>query len=254
MAYDDSTNTVFLHDTWDNDEHSMPWGGTYSGMVMQSVSIVNIDPHGPFAKTSPSNTSTVTTTTPTLTWEPSNTAVSYETCLTTTAGLTTTCDTSWTPTTTTSFTPVDPLTNGATYYWQVRAINPFGTTIATNDWWSFTVNLPTAVLVTGFSSTMASPAGLQVSWESAEETNTLGYDLYRSELPGEIYTKINPTPILAKSPGQLVGNSYTYLDSTAKPGVRYSYELVHIDIHQNNLDLGKTEGVYYQSRLPVILR
>jgi len=42
VGYDDATSTVYLHDTWDYLTHSMPWGGSYSGMTMQSVSIVNL--------------------------------------------------------------------------------------------------------------------------------------------------------------------------------------------------------------------
>jgi hypothetical protein len=29
FGYDDSTNTVYLHDTWDYSNHTMTWGGTY---------------------------------------------------------------------------------------------------------------------------------------------------------------------------------------------------------------------------------
>jgi hypothetical protein len=42
VGYDDSTNTVYLHDTWDYLTHTMTWGGSYSGMNLQSVSIVNL--------------------------------------------------------------------------------------------------------------------------------------------------------------------------------------------------------------------
>jgi predicted SnoaL-like aldol condensation-catalyzing enzyme len=42
VGYDDATNTVYLHDTWNYDTHTMPWGDTYTGMAMQSVSIVNL--------------------------------------------------------------------------------------------------------------------------------------------------------------------------------------------------------------------
>jgi hypothetical protein len=40
VGYNDP-NTVYLHDTWDYSTHSMKWGGSYAGMQMQSVSIVN---------------------------------------------------------------------------------------------------------------------------------------------------------------------------------------------------------------------
>ena len=44
VGYDDSANTVYIHDTWDYNDHTMTWGGGYSGMELQSVSIVRIAP------------------------------------------------------------------------------------------------------------------------------------------------------------------------------------------------------------------
>jgi hypothetical protein len=37
-------DTIYIHDTWDNLTHAMTWGGSYSGMVMVAVSIVNLAP------------------------------------------------------------------------------------------------------------------------------------------------------------------------------------------------------------------
>ncbi|QLA12533.1 hypothetical protein GD606_09730 [Desulfolutivibrio sulfodismutans DSM 3696] len=42
VGYDDTGNTVYLHDTWDYNTHAMAWGDSYSGMTMLSVSIVNL--------------------------------------------------------------------------------------------------------------------------------------------------------------------------------------------------------------------
>jgi hypothetical protein len=42
VGYDDSSNTVYIHDTWDYNTHTMTWGGSYSGMSLMSVSVVNI--------------------------------------------------------------------------------------------------------------------------------------------------------------------------------------------------------------------
>ena len=42
VGYDDSSRTVYIHDTWDNSDHTMPWGGKYAGMALWGVSIVNI--------------------------------------------------------------------------------------------------------------------------------------------------------------------------------------------------------------------
>ncbi|MCX6034295.1 MAG: hypothetical protein NTV38_04865 [Chloroflexi bacterium] len=45
VGYNDSSNLIYIHDTWDYDLHQMDWGGSYSGMVMVSVSIVNLQPN-----------------------------------------------------------------------------------------------------------------------------------------------------------------------------------------------------------------
>jgi len=37
-------DTIYIHDTWDNQTHTMIWGGRYSGMDMVAVSIVNLAP------------------------------------------------------------------------------------------------------------------------------------------------------------------------------------------------------------------
>jgi len=42
VGYDDTGNAVYIHDTWDYSNHTMTWGGSYSGMALQSVSIVNL--------------------------------------------------------------------------------------------------------------------------------------------------------------------------------------------------------------------
>jgi hypothetical protein len=45
VGYNDSSNSIYIHDTRDYDLHQMDWGGSYSGMVMVSVSIVNLQPN-----------------------------------------------------------------------------------------------------------------------------------------------------------------------------------------------------------------
>jgi uncharacterized repeat protein (TIGR01451 family) len=42
VGYDDSTNTVYLHNTWDTSNPTMTWGGSYHGMALQGASIVNL--------------------------------------------------------------------------------------------------------------------------------------------------------------------------------------------------------------------
>jgi hypothetical protein len=42
VGYDDATQTIYINDTWNYATHSMAWGGSYSGMTMYGVSIVNL--------------------------------------------------------------------------------------------------------------------------------------------------------------------------------------------------------------------
>jgi hypothetical protein len=39
---DTTTDLMYIHDTWDYTDHSMTWGGTYSGMQHQGVTIVQL--------------------------------------------------------------------------------------------------------------------------------------------------------------------------------------------------------------------
>jgi hypothetical protein len=38
-GYSDTGSVVFLHDTWDHNNHSMTWGGNYSGMIHYGVTV-----------------------------------------------------------------------------------------------------------------------------------------------------------------------------------------------------------------------
>jgi len=146
VGYDSSSNTVYLHDTWDYDMHSMTWGGSYSGMTLQSVSIVNPGPPAlpqDYIKKFPNNGATgVPTNTNILSDWPTG-AIKLEYCLTatpTTVG--TACDIGWKIYPYPGQGQVFPLSNGTQYYWQTRASNPTGTTYADGGaWWSFTTDL-----------------------------------------------------------------------------------------------------------------
>jgi len=44
VGYDASNNTIYLHDTWDYNTHSMTWGGSYSGMDQYGVTVIHLKP------------------------------------------------------------------------------------------------------------------------------------------------------------------------------------------------------------------
>ncbi len=43
VGYDDSTNEIYIHDTWNYNVHPMTWGGIYSGMQHYAVTIVQLE-------------------------------------------------------------------------------------------------------------------------------------------------------------------------------------------------------------------
>ncbi len=51
-GYDDTGNTVYLHDTWDYSSHTMTWGGSYSNMTHYAVTVVQLQQavFGPYAE------------------------------------------------------------------------------------------------------------------------------------------------------------------------------------------------------------
>jgi len=98
---------------------------------------------GAFGKASPANGATGQPVPTSLSWGASSNAASYEYCIDTTNN--NACDSSWVSTSATTNASLNSLTPGATYYWQVHAINAKGTTDADGgSWSSFTVSGPTA--------------------------------------------------------------------------------------------------------------
>jgi hypothetical protein len=68
-----------------------------------------------------------------------------------------------------------------------------------------------------------------VRWETASEVDNLGFNLYRSQSPDGIYTKLNGALIPSQSPGSPFGAVYTWHDREARPGALY-YKLEDVDV------------------------
>ena len=92
---------------------------------------------GAFIKILPTNGATGQSITPTLVWQVSANAASYEYCVDTTNN--NICDSNWVNTTGNFVTLMTGIGANLTYYWQVRAVNSAGVVYAdTNNWASFT--------------------------------------------------------------------------------------------------------------------
>ena len=42
-GYDDATNTLYIHNTWDHTSHTMTWGSTYSGMQHYGITVFQLE-------------------------------------------------------------------------------------------------------------------------------------------------------------------------------------------------------------------
>jgi hypothetical protein len=96
---------------------------------------IGITPPGPFNKTAPAGPYAFTN--PTLSWGASSGAAIYEYCYDiSNNGV---CDASWISVGASTSAGLSALANNRAYYWQVRATNGDGTTLADGGtWWSFT--------------------------------------------------------------------------------------------------------------------
>ena len=145
-----------------------------SGYFKYTLGPVIIDQGQPnsFVKTAP-GAPTITSTSVVLGWNAAVGATSYEYCIALSAAACTT----WNSTGTATLHTVTDLVHGSTYYWQVRARNDIGTTLANSSaLWQFTVTLP----ATSFAKTAPAnnatkqKTSLTLSW--ADSTRATSYE------------------------------------------------------------------------------
>ena len=88
--------------------------------------------------------------------------------------------------------------------------------------------VPTAIDLASFD---AAPQGngVLLTWETATETDNVGFNVYRAETQSGQLIKINPYLIAAQNPGSTAGAAYSFLDESAVPGATYYYWLEDID-------------------------
>jgi FG-GAP repeat len=88
---------------------------------------------------------------------------------------------------------------------------------------------PAAVSVLKLTASLTA-RGVQLRWRTANETQTLGFNVYRRR-HGE-YVRLNPTLIRAAASRATAGRTYSWLDHSARgagPGVRYQLQTVALD-------------------------
>jgi hypothetical protein len=91
-----------------------------------------------------------------------------------------------------------------------------------------------------------------ITWQTASETNLVGFELYRSEGQDEALQRLNESLIPAQGPGSPSGWAYEYLDTTAVPGVTYHYWLDAVDAYGQAIHHGPVVAWSHRAFLPVM--
>jgi len=89
---------------------------------------------------------------------------------------------------------------------------------------------PLAVDFAGFSAVWQGDA-VAVTWETAQELDNLGFNLYRGESEAGPWFKLNAELIPTQVPGAVSGAVYEWLDAGVTPGTAYFYRLEDVDIY-----------------------
>jgi hypothetical protein len=111
---------------------------------------------------------------------------------------------------------------------------------------------PTAVTIATFEVFWQAEQVL-VAWETTDEIDLIGFNLYRAESEGGLWLQVNPELIPSQYLGQPEGGSYTWLDGYVTPGETYYYTLDTLDTQQRSAFTGPVR-VNYRMHLPLICR
>jgi len=97
-------------------------------------------------------------------------------------------------------------------------------------------------------------ASIRVEWETAQEIDNLGFNLYRGAALEGPRLQLNGTLIPSQAPGTAVGAAYEWLDQGVAPGVTYYYWLEDVDVYGQATLHGPVEAAVQVRRLIAPLR
>jgi len=215
IGYNDTGSTVYIHDTWDYLNHSMTWGGSYAGMQLLSVSIVNLNPPGGTAlPTAPSGlTATASSTAQiNLSWSDNSSnetgfyierktgTGTYAQIGSVSAGVTSYSSSGLSP--------------GTTYTFRVRAYNSSGNSAYSNEASATTSGTALPAAPSGLTATAASASQINLSW-SDNSSNETGFYIERKVGSTGTYVQLSPVSAGVKS----------YSDTGLKASTTYYYRV-----------------------------
>jgi len=113
---------------------------------------------------------------------------------------------------------------------------------------------PTGVNLSSFTVTSVQDGSMVVEWQTADELDVTGFNVWRSTDPADHGEQLNATTIPAQTPGELTGNLYSYVDDTALPGTHYYYWLEVEQVGALSAWYGPVQPIRFRIYLPVLLR
>lgn len=119
------------------------------------------------------------------------------------------------------------LGTGAVNFSFEKLADPNGTEIpaTTTNGTVTVVNQPTAESVTAFHAERQGDDSAHVMWETGNELELVGFNVWRSTDVASGYVKRTVNTVNANSPGRPTGNTYEYADTALTPGASYYYKL-----------------------------
>jgi len=113
---------------------------------------------------------------------------------------------------------------------------------------------PTAVIINSFTARPES-GGIRLTWQTADETDLVSFDLLRSLAEGGPFLPLNGEAIQAQHPGRPEGATYSWLDGEVLGGLTYYYRLDIRDKDGQTTPLGPVSATaWYRLYLPLVLR
>jgi len=82
------------------------------------------------------------------------------------------------------------------------------------------------------------PGRVEITWETATEQRTAGFNIYRSSEPIQGFVLINEDQLIGSQGGSVFGARYSYFDDNVEAGKTYYYllEEVEFDGTKNRYD------------------
>ena len=112
----------------------------------------------------------------------------------------------------------------------------------------------TAVTVSSIGLTIQPAKSVNISWKTETEMTTIGFNLYRSWSPDSdlLGNPINPELKKSENPGDIIGNSYIFIDAEINSNTQYYYWLEEVQVDGTSSLYGPFGLVTGMQYLPLI--